>query len=90
MIKNTIIALLAATTMVGIAAPAMADTAFGDGTPEMREFVADGILTRLQQQGVNATSVEEWDELVRAFVTLPDGTQTMQFFTAGSLQPVDL
>jgi len=90
MIKNTLIALVAAASMVGVAAPAMADTAFGDGTPEMREFIADSILVRLQQQGVAATDVEEWGDLVRAFVTNPDGTQSMQLFTPGLLQPVTL
>lgn len=90
MIKNSLIALIAATTMIGAAAPAMAASAFGDDTPEMREFVADTILTRLQQQGVNATSVEEWGDLVRAFVTQADGSRTMQLFTAGTLQPVSL
>ena len=90
MIKNTLIALLAASAMVGVAGPAMADTAFGNGTPEMREFIADNILTRLQDQGVNATSVEEWGDLVRAFVNQPDGTVAMQLFTPGSLQPVSL
>jgi len=90
MIKNTLIALIASAAMVGVAAPAMADTAFGTGTPELREFIADSILVSLQQQGVNATDVEEWGDLVRAFVTNPDGTQSMQLFTAGSLQPVSL
>ena len=90
MIKNTLIALIAAAAMAGVAAPAMADTAFGDGSPEMREFVADSIVSRLQNQGVAATEVEEWGDLVRAYVTGADGTQTMQLFTAGSLQPVTL
>ena len=71
MIKKTIIALVAAASLAGVAAPAMAD-AFGDGSSEMREFTADSILIRLQNQGVNATSVEEWGDLVRAFVTLDD------------------
>jgi hypothetical protein len=66
----------------------MASGAFGDGSSEMRDFTADSILVRLQQQGVNATGVEEWGDLVRAYVTLDDGRQVMQFFTAGSLQPV--
>jgi hypothetical protein len=88
MIKTTVIALVAAVSLAGFAAPAFADTAFGDGSPEMREFAANSILSRLQQQGVNASSVEEWGDLVRAYVTLDDGSQVMQFFTAGSLQPV--
>lgn len=90
MIKNTIVALVAAVSMVGIAAPAFADTPFGDGSVEMREFTADGILASLKQQGINATSVEEWGGLVRAYVTLDNGSQVMQFFTPGSLNPVSL
>lgn len=92
MIKNTVIALVAAVSLAGIAAPAFADTnaAFGDVSPEFRSFVADSIVSQLNQKGVNATSVEEWGNLVRAYVTLEDGTQVMQFFTPGSLKPVVL
>jgi hypothetical protein len=93
MIKNTLIALVAAAAIVGVAAPAMADNsgaAFGSGSSESREFTADNILVRLQQQGINATGVEEWGNLVRAYVTLEDGTQVMQLYTPGSLDLVTL
>ncbi|MCR6671011.1 hypothetical protein [Devosia ginsengisoli] len=100
MVKNTIVALVAAASLAGIAVPTFAaaapviesesgvDTVFGGGTPEMRAFMADSVLAQLQQQGVNATSVEDWSGLIRAYVTLDDGTQTMQFFKPGSLEQV--
>jgi hypothetical protein len=91
MIKKTVIALVAAASFAGVVAPAMADTgAFGDGSPEMREFTADSILSSLQNKGVNATSVEEWGGLVRAYVKLDNGAQAMQLFVPGSLEQVTL
>ena len=91
MIKTTLLALVAAASVASFAAPAFADagSAFGDGSEDSREFAEDTILTRLQQQGVRATSVEEWGTLVRAFVIHEDGTQGMQLFTAGSLTPIN-
>ena len=89
MIKNTVLALVAVAVaaFVGAAAPAFAETtAFGDdSTLEMREFVADSVLVQLRQQGVNASYVENWNGLIRAYVALEDGSQSMQVFTPGSL-----
>jgi hypothetical protein len=92
MIKNTVIALVAAATFAGAAVPAFADySVFGDdSSTEMRDFTADSILVQLQQKGINATAVEDWSGLIRAYVTLEDGSQTMQFFTPGSLEQVQL
>lgn len=100
MVKNTIIALVAAASLAGIAVPAFAapapapevtaDTAFGSGSPEMRDFIADSVIAQLQEKGVNATAVEDWSGLIRAYVTLEDGSQTMQFFKPGSLEQVQL
>lgn len=101
MIKNTIIALVAAASLGAVAVPAFAaapepvestesETAFGTGSVEMREFIADSVLTQLQQKGINATAVEDWSGLIRAYVTLEDGSQTMQFFKPGSLEQVQL
>ena len=92
MIKNTVIALVAAASFAGAAVPAFADySAFGDdSSTEMREFTADSIVAQLQQKGINATSVEDWSGLIRAYVTLEDGTQVMQLFTPGTLNAVSL
>jgi hypothetical protein len=101
MIKSTIIALVAVAALGGAAAPAFAEAVvaqndlgnsgpFGSGPSEDRDWVADSVLSRLQQQGVQATSVEEWGGLVRAFVTLPNGNQAMQLFTPDTLTPVAL
>lgn len=56
----------------------------------MSAFVADSIVSRLQAQGVNATGVEEWGGLIRAFVILDDGSQAMQLYTPGLLEQVTL
>lgn len=99
MIKNTVVALLAAASLVGVAAPAFAEpnTALGldDFNGELSDqsgydTAAQNILARLQDQGINATAVEDWGGLVRAYVTLEDGRQVMQFFAPDTLQQVAL
>jgi hypothetical protein len=92
MIKNTIVALVAAASLGGLAVPAMAATSISTSAPssESNAFDADFQLVRLHDKGINATSVETWGPLVRAFVTLEDGTQAMQFFTPDTLTPVSL
>ena len=91
MIKNTVIALIAAASFAGAAAPAFADNnAFGDVSPDMREFLQDSVETQLQQKGINVDGVEDYNGLIRAYVTLEDGTQSMQLFTPGSLEHVTL
>ncbi|MCY1546270.1 hypothetical protein D9M68_822590 [compost metagenome] len=96
MVKTTLIALIAA---AAFAAPAFAvappppeeseiETVFGSGSVEMRTFTADSVLVQLKQKGVNASAVEEWSGLIRAYVTLEDGSQVMQFYKPGSLEQV--
>ena len=92
MIKSSIIALVAVATLGSIAAPAFAeagvttDSNHADGN----YLDTDAVLARLHEQGVNATSVEHWGNLVRAFVIQPDGSQVSQLFTPDSLKPVTL
>lgn len=50
---------------------------------------ASRILRQLQDNGVEATSVEEWNGLVRAYVDV-DGRQVMQYFDPDTLAPVDI
>lgn len=101
MVKNTVIALLAAASFAGVAVPAFAapeppaeavsiDTVFGSGSPEMREITANSVITQLQQRGINASAVEDWSGLIRAYVTLDDGSQVMKFYRPGSLEEVTL
>ena len=82
---------LALTTaaMIGIAAPTLA-APFGDGDQETRDFRAWSIETTLQHNGINATGVEEWGDYIRAYVSQPDGSQTMEFFDPVTLQQVQL
>jgi len=91
MIKSSIIALVAVAAMGSVAVPAFAAAGDLGGEPKLENaFPADAVLVRLQQNGVPAVSVEEWGGLVRAFVALPDGGQTMQFFAPHTLQPATL
>ena len=99
MIKKTVIALVAAATLAGAAAPAFAEptTAIGlddsngeESDQSSYDTAAQNILSRLRDNGVNANAVEDWGGLVRAFVTLEDGRQVMQFFTPDTLEQVVL
>ena len=85
--KKTIAIALTAITLLGTAAPALAGP-FGDGDADSRDFVASGILSTLQQRGINATGVEEWGDYVRAFVRQSDGSIKMAFFDPIGLKQV--
>jgi hypothetical protein len=91
MIKSSVIALVAVAAMGTVAVPAFAAAGDFGGEPKLQnDFQADTVLVRLQQDGVPATSVEEWGGLVRAYVVQPDGSQAMLFFTPDTLLPVSL
>ncbi len=92
MIKNTLVALIAVAGVAGITVPAFAapEVTFDDSQLAGSEWPAESVLARLQAQGVAATDVEEWGGLVRAYVTLEDGRQVMQFFAPDSLNRVNL
>jgi hypothetical protein len=80
---------VATASLLSLAVPAMASP-FGDGSKDQRDFRASNILISLQQKGVNATSVEEWGSLVRAFVVGGDGHVVMEYFQPDSLTQVSL
>jgi len=94
MIKNSILALTAAALVAGVAVPSFAATSLNDdndGKSYLTDEVAnDYTLVRLHEKGIKATSVEEWNGRVRAFVTQEDGSQAMQLFDADTLAPVGL
>jgi len=95
MFKTTVIALIAATSMVSVAAPAFADTenrSYNDQNEDAgaRAFYGQSLVARLHDKGIEATSVESWGGLVRAYVIDADGRQTMQFFTPDTLTQVVL
>ncbi|HEY4201396.1 MAG TPA: hypothetical protein VGM83_12635 [Devosiaceae bacterium] len=92
MIKNKIIALAAVALLAGAAAPAFADdTPYSNGSDAgWNQFIKQGVIANLQQQGVNATDAERWGQYVRAYVKLPNGTTQQQFFDPDTLAPVNL
>ena len=53
------------------------------------DFNADGMLRRLQDSGVDATSVEPWKGLLRARVQL-GGRTVMQHFDPDTLAPAEV
>ena len=88
---NTRIALILLSALGATAAlPTIATAALAVERHEDRlDWDADRVLRRLQQQGVDATSVEEWNGLVRAYVRL-DGREVMQYFDPDTLAPVEI
>ena len=92
MIKNSVLALATAALVAGAALPAFANTgSISDDTFYSTDEVdSDYTLLRLKEKGIDAVSVEEWNGLVRAFVTQDDGREVMQLFDADTLTPVQL
>lgn len=88
MIKNSVVALLTAAALAGVAMPAMAAPAPIEESSN--DFDADYVQYQLEAQGVNAQRVEQWGSYVRAFVTGPDGRVTMQLFHADTLTPANI
>ncbi|WP_156460335.1 hypothetical protein [Devosia sp. Root635] len=86
--SRTVLVLLSAIGAVA-ALPTMSATAMAMEQHEDRlDFDADSVLRRLQDRGVAATSVEQWNGLVRAYVEV-DGKLIMQYFDPDTLAAVD-
>jgi hypothetical protein len=92
MIKTSIIALLAVAAMGSVAAPAFAESNGHDRSDYSvgSELDTSNLLSRLHDQGINATAVEPWGALVRATIVQPDGSQVSQLFTRDNLKPAVL
>jgi len=89
---NAKIALVLASALgATVALPAISTASMAVERHESRasKFNADTVLRRLQEQGVDATSVEQWNGYIRAYVRL-NGVETMQYFDADTLAPVTI
>jgi hypothetical protein len=86
--KTSIALVLLSALSATAALPSISTATFAAEHHEDR-WDADSVLRRLQQQGVAATSVEEWNGLIRAYVEV-DGQQVMQYFDAHTLAPVNI
>ena len=87
MIKTSLIALVAVASVSVAALPAYAESSvFGSD----QDFAKDGVIAELKADGINVTSVEEWNGYVRAFVTTDDGRQIQRFFVPGTLEPASV
>ena len=95
MIKNTMLALVAAASLVGVALPAYASDSL---TSSFASHTNGGYSTwdaqvdvaKLREKGINAVSAEDWNGYVRAFVADETGKQTMKLFDRDTLAPVNL
>ncbi|MEQ9637258.1 MAG: PepSY domain-containing protein [Devosia marina] len=88
MIKNSVIALVTAAALAGIAAPAMAGTSLTETSDN--DFDAAYVLTQVQDKGINASVVEEWGDYIVASVTDANGKQTLVYLTPVTLDVVNL
>jgi hypothetical protein len=88
MIKNTVIALVTAAALAGVAAPAMASTSLLETSDN--DFDAAYVLAQVQDKGINASAVEEWGDYVVATVTDETGKTTRIFLTPVTLDVVNL
>lgn len=86
--SKTILILLSVLS-AGVALPIAAPLALDRQESSARQWNEEAVLARLQQRGVEATSVEEWNGYVRAFVEV-DGRQVIQYFDAETLQQVNI
>ncbi|HEV7718105.1 MAG TPA: hypothetical protein VGO70_03910 [Arsenicitalea sp.] len=86
MFKKSLVAVATIAVLATSALPVFAaESVFNNGSPSRA-----GVVQELNQKGIKATSVEQWGNYIRAYVTQPDGSQTQEFFTPGSLQQVNL
>lgn len=87
--KSTLI-LLAAIAGLGTAAtalPASAASYSCDNDSINISQDANNIQRQLEQKGIDATNVSDWNGCVQAFVTNADGKTTIQYFNPYTLEP---
>jgi hypothetical protein len=85
--KLAISSLAALVAVAGLAAPALASSLTSDGSTN-DNFNEEIVLQQLKRQGIEATELQDWNGVIRATITLGDGSSTFQYFEIGSLRPV--
>lgn len=78
--------LSAAMPAASFAAQSGHDRDTSDNQSDFSSFRSAAILRELHDRGINATSVEPWGGLIRAYVQTDHGL-IMEFFQPGSLNP---
>lgn len=87
MIKTTLAALIA---VAAVSTPAFASMIIIEEPSNAPYYSETDVLDRLQQRGIDATSIENWGQLIRAYVRQADGTEAQLFFKRDSLVQVML
>lgn len=85
--SKTVLVLLATIGAV-TALPTMGAMAM-DHHEDRLDFDADRTLRQLQDRGIDATAVEQWNGLLRAYLQV-DGQLIMQYFDPDTLAPVEV
>lgn len=92
MMKFAVAAAFAGLSLAAVALPAQAASPSGtmvacDATTSIANNDT-AIIQALANHGVKASSVEDWNGCIRAYVTNPDGSTTMSFYDPSTLQQV--
>ncbi|HEY8575897.1 MAG TPA: hypothetical protein VIL88_06115 [Devosia sp.] len=84
----TSLAILSAMTAPALAVPVCSGSYAMDQDWYTEKEITDFYEMDLRSRGVNAKRVELWSGCIRAYVTLEDGTEEMQFFEPLGLRRV--
>lgn len=89
--KLALSSLAALVAVAGLSAPVLASSSLSsDSTSSNDNFNEEIVLQQLKAKGINASDLSDWNGVIRATVTLGDGSSTFQYFEIGSLQPVSV
>lgn len=86
--KLAISSLAALVAVAGLSAPVLAASLSSDTNSFDDNFNEELVLQQLKSQGIQATDLSDWNGVIRATVTLSDGSSTFQYFDIDTLQPV--
>lgn len=86
--KLALSSLAALVAVAGLSAPVLASSLSSDSNSSNDTFNEEIVLQQLKAKGINASDLSDWNGVIRATVTLADGSSTFQYFEIGSLQPV--
>ena len=85
--KFTLTTAAVLVAVAGFSAPALAGSLASDSDAEL-SFDRDLVLLQLQERGIDATEVSDWGQLIKATVTLADGSSAFRYFELDTLRPV--
>jgi hypothetical protein len=86
--KLAISSLAALVAVAGLSAPVLAASLSSDTSSSSDNFNEVIVLQQLKARGIYASDLSDWNGVIRATVTLADGSTTFQYFDIDTLRPV--